>query len=279
MAALLAELDAEDAALLVMHQIETMGLHETKAWGAYRKRRVRDKPGTLAGQTGDMGGKGGSDLRISDRISDLRSPLTESSPSQLLSEGGPLDSRTPAADPGALPAPLRRNPAVLVEMFTAGVNEAGAFWVCGRGKPHEDLAAALQPHVAAGGDLRATLLSLGRRWLAYCAGAPRDAWKAASWLSEGAPERPRQDTQAAINEAQERAAVRRRAKEAKAREVEWREQKGRSIAPPPEVAALVAGLFTLPPPVSGRPKAEVDAQVTALLAAESERLKAAGGCE
>jgi hypothetical protein len=144
----------------------------------------------------------------------------------------------------------RFNPAALVEHFVAGVNDAGGMWVCPSGKPFTDLAAALQPWAAkvsfgTPGPLERCSL-LGRRWFAYCGGAPRDAWKAAAWLGEGAPEEPRRPP--APREVQESAAKARRSEEAKARErdAERRKREEQAVPAPPEVRAKLSALFEQP---------------------------------
>jgi hypothetical protein len=172
-------------------------------------------------------------------------------------EGGPDAGAVPAdclSQPSTIPpppepiaTPRTYNAAVLVDHFTAGVNSEGGVWVCSRGKPWTDLAAALQPHVAADGRPGAgTALPkvLGRRWLQYCGGFPRDGFKAAAWLSEGAPEKPRQTAQTAASEAQEAAAKARRAEEAKQRERDHDRRKREELAvpPPPEALALATAL-------------------------------------
>ncbi len=121
---------------------------------------------------------------------------------------------------------------------------------------------------------------LGARWFAYCGGAPRDAWKAAAWLSEGGPEKPRQAPQTPASEAQERAAKARRAEEAKARERDYERKKREEMAAPPPPEALA---FLRSTPASGTrmrtaEDADVQAQLEQLMA-EEERLKAAGDGE
>jgi len=114
----------------------------------------------------------------------------------------------------------RLNPIVLVEQFVAGVNSAGGVWTASRGKPSADLGAALDPHArrttARGESPVEICRGLGARWFAFCAGAPRDAWKAAAWLGEGAPEKagaPAPSDAQALHQRREAAKLRERDQE------------------------------------------------------------------
>jgi hypothetical protein len=164
---------------------------------------------------------------------------------------------SPSAGSGSsTSAPARRfNPAAIVDAFAAGVNEAGGTWTCASGKPFTDLAAALQPHTsraygAATGQTKSIpvwMHQLGLRWFAYCAGMPRDAWKAAAWLGEGAPERPRsampQRPDEAAQDVHERSrAVERR--QAPRRDAEYKRRECEAVRAPPEVQAQLNALWS-----------------------------------
>ena len=248
---LLAELSADDAALVVLHHVETMGLHETKAWRLFldRNRKAAGKPaepdmvhktesdrktsapilpgsGQVPGGFPVAGGKGGSDSRISDPESTVSIP--ESFSKLSLPEGGPSK---------------RFNPAALVEHFVAGVNEAGGVWTCAGGKPFTDLSAALQPWASKAGNPLGQVRVLGGRWFAYCGRMPRDAWKAASWLGEGAPERQAKPGEAIpLTEAQERRAKALRAESARKRDEEYEREKASWGPPTPETMVQMRGL-------------------------------------
>lgn len=142
------------------------------------------------------------------------------------------------------PVVRRVNPSALVEHFVAGVNEAGGVWTCASGKPFADLAAALQAHAAvepAPERGLAVCRALGNRWFAYCDGHPRDAWKAAAWLGEGAP--ASKPVPAAV-QAGDAAAKARRAEEAKMREREQerRRREEEAVPMPSEARALFANI-------------------------------------
>lgn len=190
---------------------------------------------------------------------------------------GPSPSAEPAAV-AAAPDPARRlNPVALVEHFQAGVNEAGGVWTPGGRGPCADLAQALQPHATrlhVPGESSIPLercKALGRRWLAFCGGAPRDAWKAAAWLGEDAPASPRASPAMAADDAADRA---RRSREAETRENDRRRTRDleRRSSAPPEALALVASLGRADPPSGVQRVASADEQ-----ADELQRLFAAEG--
>jgi hypothetical protein len=163
------------------------------------------------------------------------SPESPSFPEQI-GETNVTGSTAPAEPPRRFP------PSILVEGFAAGVNAEGGTWTCGRGKPFVDLAAALQPHAEkSGGRAEARCIELGERWANYCGGAPRDAWKAAAWLGEGAPERSRP---APAQAAEERADAVRRREHARSieRDKERAEIAKFAVGLPPELAATIAAI-------------------------------------
>lgn len=161
-------------------------------------------------------------------------------------------------------APKRFNPGALVEFFVGGVNAAGGVWNCASGKPFTDLGSALQPHVAKAANVLGRSHELGEAWFTYCAGAPRDAWKAAAWLGEGAPERPRSKVGAEpTNEREAVAVAARRGAEARAREGDRaRTRREEQRAPPPAEALELLSRWAIPPPAP-EPRA-ADEQLTEL---------------
>jgi hypothetical protein len=210
---------------------------------------------------GDKGGDSRSDLPESDP--DITSPkpsLSEKAGAREDSEAAASypsgDSRdvrgaSPRASAGndgsqsagstapvALP-PRRLNPVALIDAFSAGVNSEDGVWPTPTGKPSMDLAAALNAHARKAVDSPTKLVeALGARWFRFCGGAPRDAWKAAAWLGEGAPEKPGAAPQ---NDAQ---AHRERSELAKARERDQERLKRQqeAVRPPPEVLAMANGI-------------------------------------
>jgi hypothetical protein len=182
--------------------------------------------------------------------------------------------------------PRRFNEAGLVDCFTFGVNEAGGVWTCARGKPHSDLAQALGPHAERWAidpskppNMAQMCVRLGARWFAYCGGAPRDAWKAAAWLGEGAPERPRsampQRPEEAAQDLHERSrAVERR--QATKRDAEYERREREAVRAPPEVQRVLTEMFSPAaiPPASGTMRKwtpELERQAAELMAEEPEK--------
>lgn len=218
-----------------------------------RKRRQRDRSGTLAGQKRDISGTEtghqwdrsgtgtgpGRDIDGTSRASESLSDLNLSDSEQIRrgeGSGSTVTADPPAGTPPPCSSepPRRRNPTVLIEAFVDGVNSKGGTYTPPMGRPYLALAEALDAHVRKAPTVAAaeTCRDLGRRWLAYTKGAPQGPFKVIEWLGMGAP------ASEPLNEAQELREVALRAEAAKARERDRERQKREEARAPPPPEAL-----------------------------------------